>query len=97
MYCNDQGRCVPEKKLGERCTQHEDCGRKGMCIFPTTLSTYGACTELTQQSDNTLVLPMYKTDMAETDTKLTVKKSAGPAKSTRPVEDAQQVSNLKIK
>ena len=45
MYCNEGGRCVKHKELGERCTSNEACGRQGMCIFETTLSTYGTCKE----------------------------------------------------
>jgi hypothetical protein len=46
MFCNEAGRCVAEKKVGERCTMNAACGRKGMCIFDTTLSTYGSCVEI---------------------------------------------------
>lgn len=67
MYCNEGGRCVKYKEIGERCTSNEACGRKAMCIFETTLSTYGTCKEILSMSENTLLLPMYKADMAETD------------------------------
>jgi hypothetical protein len=72
MYCNEGGRCVKYKEVGERCTSNEACGRKSMCIFETTLSTYGMCKEILSMSENTLVLPMYKADMADTDTGLFV-------------------------
>lgn len=72
MYCNEGGRCVKYKEVGERCTSNEACGRKSMCIFETTLSTYGMCREILSMSENTLVLPMYKADMADTDTGLFV-------------------------
>lgn len=55
------------KNIGERCSTHEACGRKALCIFETTLSTYGTCKEILSMSENTLILPMYKGDMAETD------------------------------
>lgn len=75
MFCNEGGRCVREKKIGERCTQNEACGRKAMCIFETTLSTYGTCKEILSQSDEMLVLPMYKADMAEVDSNIFVYQS----------------------
>lgn len=72
MYCNEGGRCVRHKKVGERCSSNEACGRKSMCIFETTLSTYGTCKEVLSESDNNLVLPMYKADMSDTDSNLFV-------------------------
>lgn len=72
MFCNEGGRCVREKAKGERCTQNEACGRKGMCIFETTFSTYGTCKEILSQSEGNLVLPMYKGDMAEIDSNIFV-------------------------
>lgn len=72
MFCNEGGRCVRHKKAGERCSSNEACGRKAMCIFETTLSTYGTCKEILSESDNNLVLPMYKADMSDTDSNLFV-------------------------
>jgi hypothetical protein len=72
MYCNEGGRCVKYKSLGERCSSNEACGRKALCIFETTLSTYGTCQEILSKSIDNLVLPMYKTDMAETDSNIFV-------------------------
>lgn len=72
MYCNEGGRCVKYKEVGDRCSSNEACGRKALCIFETTLSTYGTCKEILSMSDNTLVLPMYKADMAETDSNIFV-------------------------
>jgi len=46
-----------------------------MCIFETTLSTYGVCKEIISQSDDSLVLPMYKADMTETDSGIFVYQS----------------------
>ena len=43
------------------------CGRKAMCIFATTLSTYGQCVDILSQSDDTVVLPLFKNDMADLD------------------------------
>lgn len=43
-----------------------------MCVFETTLSTYGTCKEILSQSDDSLILPMYKADMAETDSNIFV-------------------------
>jgi hypothetical protein len=66
MYCNEVGRCVREKAMGERCSSHESCGVKGMCIFDTTISMYGKCTEILSQSTDTIVYPLYLTDIADT-------------------------------
>ncbi len=46
---------------------NEACGRTGMCVFETTLSTYGTCVDILSQSEDSLVLPMYKRDMADAD------------------------------
>lgn len=59
---------MPEKALGERCTMNAACGRKGMCIFDTTLNNYGQCVQILSQSDSTVVLPMFKNEMADLDT-----------------------------
>ena len=67
MYCNEGGRCVKYKSVGERCSSNEACGKKAMCIFETTLSTYGTCQAILSMSDTSLILPMYKADMAESD------------------------------
>lgn len=72
MFCNEGGRCVREKETGERCTMNEACGRNGMCIFETTLSTYGTCVDILSQSEDSLVLPMYKADMADVDSNIYV-------------------------
>lgn len=66
MYCNEGGRCVPEKKTGDRCSSHEECGRKGLCIFETTISTYGICMDMLSASSDKIVYPLYLTDMADT-------------------------------
>lgn len=39
-----------------------------MCIFETTLSTYGTCKQMISLSDDTSVLPLLRNDMLETDT-----------------------------
>jgi hypothetical protein len=70
MYCNEGGRCVKYKELGDRCSSNEACGKKALCIFETTLSTYGFCQEVLSMSENTLILPMYKADMADTDSNI---------------------------
>ena len=68
MYCNEGGRCVYYKEIGDRCSSNEACGRKGMCIFETTLSTYGFCQEVLSRSNDAQILPMYKPDMQSADT-----------------------------
>ena len=72
MYCNEAGRCVRHKQTGDRCSSNEACGRTGMCIYETTLSTYGTCKTILSQSANSLILPMYKSDMADSDSGLFV-------------------------
>jgi hypothetical protein len=66
MYCNEQGRCVLEKSAGAICSQNVECGRYGLCIFETVLSTYGICITMLSASDGTQVYPLYLTDMANT-------------------------------
>ena len=66
MYCNERGRCVLEKSAGEVCSQNAECGRYGLCIFETVLSTYGVCMTMLSASDGTIVYPLYLTDMADT-------------------------------
>lgn len=67
LYCNEGGRCVKYKDVGERCSSNEACGKKALCIYETTLSTYGSCQSILTFSVGTLVLPMYKVDMTDTD------------------------------
>ena len=38
-----------------------------MCIFETTLSTYGFCQSILSMSDDTPILPEYKVDMTAAD------------------------------
>ena len=60
------------KQPGDRCSSNEACGRKSMCIFETTLSTYGFCLEILSMSETSLILPMYKANMADTDSNIFV-------------------------
>ena len=70
MYCNEGGRCVKYKEIGDRCSSNDACVKNALCIFETTLSTYGFCQEVLSMSENTLILPMYKADMADTDSNI---------------------------
>lgn len=57
---------MKEKDEGDRCSSHEECGRYGLCIYETTLSSYGLCMTMVSASDGTIVYPLYLTDMADT-------------------------------
>ncbi len=60
MFYNEKGECVSTYDMSERCSSHESCGRDAMCVFKTTLSQYGFCTQILSLSEGSLVLPEYK-------------------------------------
>ena len=66
MFCNEKGECVSTYDMSERCSSHESCGRDAMCVFKTTLSQYGFCTQILSLSEGSLVLPEYKASMSDT-------------------------------
>ena len=38
-----------------------------MCVFDTTLSSYGQCADILSRSDGQLILPQYKENMYDVD------------------------------
>lgn len=72
MYCNAAGKCVKDKTIGDRCSSDEQCGGEGLCVYQISLSPFGVCVAMLSKSDGDLILPMYKNDLNQGETKLYV-------------------------